>query len=155
MELGFRFVMYVFVGLSCEAIFSVCGIEFAMGNKIEHRVPRNYLEGFVSLYMIPVHGFGILFCYEYIYFSIQHWHIVFRYILWAFSFAFTESLVGFIYDKIFGFYPWDYYEKSKYKIFKRGYCLWTLLPCWGIYGLFLEIIVQVLVYSSPFIHEIF
>ncbi|MEK6624004.1 MAG: hypothetical protein AABY86_03490, partial [Bdellovibrionota bacterium] len=57
-ELAFRFIMYVFCGFSMEIIFAVKGIELCVGVPIPRRVPGKYLEGFVSLYMIPIHGFG-------------------------------------------------------------------------------------------------
>jgi len=140
----FRFVIYVAVGLSLEVIFSVLGIEFALGTKINRRVPAKYLEGFVSLYMIPVHGLGVLFLFEPLYFAIMGWNIVLRYLIWACSFVFAEAIAGLILDRILGFYPWDYYALSKYKVAKRGYSLWSLLPFWGIYGLFLEVLVRIL-----------
>ena len=57
----FEFVAYVFFGLSLEIIFSVTGIEHTLGYKLKKQTPHRYLEGFVSLYMIPIHGFGVLF----------------------------------------------------------------------------------------------
>ena len=149
MGLVFRFLMYVFIGLSLEVIFSVTGLDLAMGKKVERRKPKKYLEGFVSLFMIPVHGFGVLFLYENMYFAVRDFHLIFRYLLWAVSFAAAEAAAGFIYDKLTGFYPWDYYETSGYKIFRRGYTLWTLMPLWGLYGLALEVFVRIFVYISP------
>lgn len=137
-----RFVLYCTLGLSCEIISSVVIIEFAMGIKIKRRVPNKYLEGFVSLYMIPIHGLGVLFAFEPLYFYLAALHWALRYAVWGLLFVFTESLIGFLMDKILGFYPWDYYANSKFKIFKRGYSLWTLLPLWGAYGLLLEIFVR-------------
>ena len=66
----FRFVIYTVTGLSLELIFSVLGIELALGIKIDRRCPKKYLEGFVSLYMIPVHGLGVLLLFEPMYFAI-------------------------------------------------------------------------------------
>ena len=146
--------MYTVIGLSLEIIFSVTGIEFAVGAKIKRRVPKKYLEGFVSLFMIPIHGLGVLFCFEPVYFLIANLHWVFRYCIWAVSFVAVEALAGFVLDKLLGFYPWDYYELSKYKVAKRGYSLWSLLPLWGLYGLALEVFVKIFVYVSPLISGI-
>jgi len=151
LEYSFRFFIYAVVGLSLEIVFSVLGIEFALGTKISRRVPKKYLEGFVSLFMIPIHGLGVLFIFEPIYFAISGWSIILRFLIWACSFVFAEAAGGFIIDKIFGFYPWDYYALSKYRVAKRGYSLWSLLPFWGIYGLFLEILVRILTGVSPYI----
>ena len=60
----FRFVAYTFFGLCLEMLFAVTGIERALGCPVHRRVPKKYLEGFVSLYMIPLHGLGILFGLE-------------------------------------------------------------------------------------------
>ena len=145
----FRFMMYAATGLSLEVIFSVLGIEWAVGGKLNRRVSRKYLEGFVSLYMIPVHGFGVLLLFEPVYFAIAAWPVLLRYAVWACSFVFAEAAAGFLLDKLLGFYPWDYYAQSKYRIAKRGYSLWTLLPLWGLYGLLLEVLVRILVGVSP------
>ena len=155
MGLVFRFLMYVFIGLSLEMIFSVTGLDLALGKEVDRRRPKKYLEGFVSIYMIPVHGFGVLLLYESIYFAVRDFHIIFRYLLWAVSFAAAEASAGFLYDRLLGFYPWDYYEISRFKIFRRGYTLWTLMPLWGLYGLALEILVQIFVYISPLLDSIF
>lgn len=150
-ECFFRFFIYVVIGLSLEMIFSVLGIEFALGTEVKRRVPKKYLEGFVSLYMIPIHGLGVLFLFEPVYLAISGWHIILRYLIWGCSFVLAEAISGFVLDKICGFYPWDYYESSKYKVAKRGYSTWSLLPLWGIYGLFLEVVVRILVGVSPYI----
>ena len=63
--------------------------------------------------------------------------------------GFTEALMGFLMDKVLGFYPWDYYADSRFKIFRRGYSLWTLIPLWGMYGLLLEVFVRVLTAYPP------
>ncbi len=150
----FRFGMYAAIGLSLEVIFSVIGIEFVLGTKIKHRVPKSYLEGFVSIYMIPIHGLGILLFFEPVYFAISQWHWLLRYCIWSFSFVAAEAAAGFALDKTVGFYPWDYYQASKFKIFKKGYSLWTLLPFWGLYGLLLENLVRILVFVSPYLKTI-
>ncbi len=134
----FEFIAYVFFGLSMEVIFSVTGIEACLGKKLKKQTPHKYLEGFVSMYMIPVHGFGVLFGFKSLFFLIESWHISLRYMIWCLAFTTVEIIVAFIYQKTIGFYPWDYYKKSKFKIFKEGYSLWTLFPCWGIAGLILE-----------------
>ena len=121
-----------------EIIFSVTGIELALGKKLKKQTPHKYLEGFVSLYMIPIHGFGITFLYVPMMLEIQEMNIIIRYLIWSISFTFCEIVGGVIYERVLGFYPWDYYKNSKHKIFKNGYSLWTLVPLWGIAGLILE-----------------
>ncbi len=144
MDAWFRFIVYSALGLSCEIISSVFLIEFALGAKVHRRVPGKYLEGFVSLYMIPIHGFGVLFAFEPMVFLIAGLHWALRWAIWGILFVFTEALMGFLMDKVLGFYPWDYYADSRFKIFRRGYSLWTLIPLWGIYGLLLEVFVRML-----------
>ena len=151
----FRFIVYVAMGFTLEIWFSVTGIERALGYKLEHKYPRKYLEGWVSLWMIPIHGFGMLFGFEAVQALIGEWHVVFRYLFYAFSISATEALCGFIYDKIKGFYCWDYYKDSKYKVFKRGYTLWTLVPLWGIAGLIMEFYSKLLVKLTPHALEFF
>lgn len=146
----FRFCMYVALGFTLEIIFSVTGIEKALGHTIpKKRSPKKYLEGFVSLYMIPIHGFGMLFGFEAVALAIGDYNIFIRYLAFCLLFSGTEAVTGFIYDKLTGFYCWDYYADSKYRVFKRGYTLWTLIPLWGIAGLILEIYSGLLIHISP------
>lgn len=148
-EYIFRFVLYVALGFTLEIIFSVTGIERALGFKLHPREPKKYLEGFVSLYMIPIHGFGMLFAFEYVAEYIASFHILVRYLIYCIMISGTEVVTGFIYDRLLGFYCWDYYAKSKYKVFKRGYTLWTLIPQWGLAGLIFEFYSKLLIAISP------
>lgn len=151
----FRFVVYVAFGFTLEIVFSVTGIERALGHKLEHKYPRKYLEGFVSLWMIPIHGFGMLFGFEFFSNLISEFHFIVRYLFYAVAITGTEALTGFIYDKIKGFYCWDYYKDSKYKVFERGYTLWTLIPLWGIAGMIMEVYSKLLVKLTPHVIEFF
>lgn len=146
---GFRLFMYMLTGLTLEMIFSVTGIERSAGTQLDRRVPRTYLEGFVSLYMIPLHGFGMLFGFEWAREFTRDWFILWRYLFWCVGISGMEALWGFALDKTLGFYPWDYYAKSKYRVFRRGYTLWTLVPQWGLAGLFFELYVDMLHWLSP------
>lgn len=149
-ELFFRFCMYVALGFTLEIIFAVTGIEKALGFTLSNkRVPKKYLEGFVSLYMIPIHGFGMLFGFEPIARAIGDFNIFVRYLAFCVLISATEAFTGFIYDKLTGFYSWDYYADSKYRVFKRGYTLWTLVPLWGIAGLVMEVYSGLLIHVSP------
>lgn len=154
-EFSFRFIAYVVLGFSLEVIFSVVGIEFALGTKLKRRVPKKYLEGHVSLYMIPIHGLGMLFGFELLRSSVIELNIFLKYLIYAVGITATEAITGFLYDKSLGHYCWDYYETSPYKVFKRGYTLWTLLPLWGIAGLIMEIYVGLLIYLSPSVVKYF
>ena len=145
----FRFVMYAMAGMVLEAINAVHGIDISLGYRVKRRVPRRYLEGFVSLYMIPLHGFGMLYGFEAVRDLTAHWNIGFRYLLWCGSFTFLEVAWGWFLDKTVGFYPWDYYAKSKYRMFRRGYTLWTLVPQWGVAGLILEFYSDLMRHISP------
>ncbi|MBI2520618.1 MAG: hypothetical protein HYV97_09375 [Bdellovibrio sp.] len=151
----FRFTMYVFCGFSMEIIFAVKGIELCVGVPIPRRVPGKYLEGFVSLYMIPIHGFGMLFGFEALHFLIQNWAWPFRYLIWAVTITSAEALGGYIYLKLTGFYSWDYYRLSPYKIFRSGLTLWPLLPLWGVVGLGLEVYSTLLRHLSPHVSQFF
>lgn len=134
----FQIVAFIFFGFTMEIIFSVTGIEIALGKKLKKQTPHKYLEGFVSLYMLPIHGLGIPFLFIPTYLQIQDFNIFIRYFVWCISFTTCEIIGGFIYHKLIGFYPWDYYKESRFKIFKDGYSLWTLFPLWGFAGLVLE-----------------
>jgi len=152
---AFRFVMYAIMGMVLETINAVNGIDHSLGYPVHRRVPRRYLEGFVSLYMIPLHGFGMLYAFEWGRALTAHWFIGFRYLFWCITISFMEVAWGWILDKSIGFYPWDYYAQSKYKVFKRGYTLWTLVPQWGLAGLFLEVYSDLLRYLSPHVVAFF
>ena len=146
---GFRFVMYVFFGLTLETVFAVDGIERALGCSVPRRAPKKYLEGFVSLYMIPLHGLGVLFLVEPTHDLIRAWPWALRLLFWAVMISLSESAWGWILDKVLGFYTWDYYALSRYKVFKRGYTLWTLVPLWGIAGMVLEAYSDLMLYLTP------
>ena len=147
----FKFIAFVFFGLSLEVIFSVTGIELALGKKLKKQTPHKYLEGFVSLYMIPIHGFGMTLGFVPMYHYIQDVNIFIRYIIWSLAFTLCEIIGGVIYTKVLGFYPWDYYKESRFKIFSNGYSLWTLIPLWGIAGLILERYTDLILKLSKFI----
>lgn len=145
----FRFFFYVCVGLTLEIIYSVTSIDLACGFSLPRRLPKKYLEGFVSLYMIPIHGFGMLFLFEPAYQLIKNWPFWGRYFFYALTITLMEAISGWIYLKILGLYSWDYYKDSKYKIFKDGLTLWTLLPQWGIAGFLMEFNCRLLNHLTP------
>ncbi len=145
----FRFVFYVLFGFFLEVTYAVIGIERSCGAPLQRRVPKKYLEGFVSLYMLPIHGFGMLFGFEAIHPQIVHWPIWVRFIVWAVIITGGEALAGFVYLKTLGFYSWDYYRDSRFKIFKEGLTLWTLLPQWGLAGLVFEQFSSLLLALTP------
>lgn len=147
----FQIIAFIFFGFTMEIIFSVTGIELALGKKLKKQTPHKYLEGFVSLYMIPIHGLGVTFLYIPMFDLIHELPIFVRYIIWALSFTGCEIIGGFIYHKLIGFYPWDYYKESKFKIFPAGYSLWTLVPLWGIAGLVLEQYTTLIIHLSKFL----
>ena len=146
---AFRFVMYTFFGMTLETVFAVDGIERALGGPVKRRVPRRYLEGFVSLYMIPLHGLGVLFLFEAIAAGVGDWPWPGRFVVYALGITAAEAAWGFALDKVVGMYPWDYYADSRFKVFCRGYTLWTLVPLWGFAGLLLERYCALMVYLSP------
>lgn len=145
----FRFLAYTAFGLVLETVFAVDGIERCAGVKIRRRVPKKYLEGFVSLYMIPLHGFGVLFLFEPLHDAIREWVWPARYVIYCIGITAAEVLWGFLLDRLLGFYPWDYYADSPYRMFKRGYTMWTLVPLWGIAGLVLEVYSDLMIALSP------
>ena len=149
LEFLFRSFGYVMFGFFLEIFYAVTGIEKSVGAKIPRRVPRKYLEGFVSLYMIPIHGLGMYFGFEPLFGLIADWNIVLRFLVWAVTITAAEAIGGYIYQKILGFYSWDYYRLSPYKVFKDGYTLWTLLPQWGLAGLIMEKYSLLLQYLTP------
>lgn len=149
----FRVCAYSAFGLIMELLFSVAGIEVLMGCKIPNkRMSKRFLEGFVSLWMIPLYcyiGFAIM---EYIP-RPTHMPVVLRYCVWAWLLAGCEAFYGWMLDDIFHDYPWSYYSLSKYTMFKRGYTLWTLLPMWGFVGLLAEKYVALVLYLSPYVEK--
>jgi len=145
----FRFVGYVLFGLVLETIFAMGGIDRALGCQVPRRVPKKYLEGFVSAYMIPLHGLGVLFCLEPMQVFVGPWPWPLRYGFYCVTISASEVAWGWLLDKTLGFYPWDYYALSRWKIFSRGYSLWTLVPLWGLIGLLLERYSRLLRYLSP------
>lgn len=150
-ELAFRLVLYVLAGLTMELLFSVHGIELCLGLKdpLRRRVPRRYLEGFVSVYMIPLHGFAMLLLFEPIFAAIHHLHWSLRFATWALLITAMEAAWGWALHRAVGFYPWDYYRESRFRVFRHGYTLWTLVPLWGVAGLILERYSALLQHLAP------
>lgn len=151
----FRFVMYTMFGLSMETVFSIYPIELILGTKVKRRVPFKYLEGFVSAYMIPLHGLGLLFLFEPGSAAISSLHPLVRYGIYAVGITTMEVAWGWLCDKALGFYSWDYYATSRFRIFKRGYSLWTLVPCWGVVGMLLEVYSGLIVSLTPYVVSFF
>lgn len=145
----FKAVFYVFFGCTMEVTFSVFGIERVMQAEVPKRVPNKYKEGFISLYMFPLYALILPLGFEPSYALISEWHWVFRFIFWAVMITGFEAIYGWIELKVLGFYTWDYYKLSRFKVFDQGLTLWTLLPCWGIAGLMLEQYTQLLQKFSP------
>lgn len=134
----FKSVFYVFFGCTMEVVFSVMGIEKVMAREIPRRVPPKYREGFISLYMFPLYALALPLGFENTFEVIQGWFFGFRFLFWAISITAFEALYGLFEMKVLGFYTWDYYKLSRFKIFDEGYTLWTLIPCWGFAGMLLE-----------------
>ena len=151
----FRFMMYMLFGLTMETLTAIHGIDAFLGFKVHRRVPKKYLEGFVSAYMIPLHGFGILFLFEAALPYVSDLHIVLRYLLYAGLISFMEVAWGYFLDKTLGFYPWDYYAESKYRTSSRAATLCTLVPAWGVAGLVLEVYVGLMQHLAPYVSEYF
>lgn len=146
---AFRFVAYMAFGLCMEMLVAIDGIERLVGVRIPRRVPRHYLEGFVSAYMIPLHGLGILFLFEPGSALVAPLPFFARFVVYAVGITACEIGWGFLLDKTLGFFPWDYYALSKWRIGKRGYSLWTLVPMWGLAGLLLERYTSLMLHLSP------
>jgi hypothetical protein len=146
----YKAFFYILFGCTMEVVFSVIGIERLVGKKINRRVSKNYLEGFISLYMFPVYAIGLPFFFEPIFNLIKDWNIFSRYLFWSVSITTVEAFLGFISHKLLKFYPWDYYKLSNYKIFKEGYTLWNLIPFWGMAGLAIEFYSSYLNYSIKY-----
>ncbi len=151
----FRIVAYVMFGFSMEVIFAVTGIDRMLGYRLERRVPRKYLEGWVSLWMAPLHGLGVFFVVEPVFDVIALWPWPARYLVWCAVFSLAEVAYGWLCDKVLGFHTWDYYAKSRFRIHKRGYSLWTLVPAWGIAGLLIEVYSGLLRHLSPHVSAFF
>ncbi|MBM4396774.1 MAG: hypothetical protein FJ087_13920 [Deltaproteobacteria bacterium] len=151
----FRFTMYVLFGLTLETVFAVCGIERALGCEVRRRVPKRYLEGFASLYMIPLHGLGVLFGFEAAHDAIRDLAWPLRLLVYAAGITAAEAAWGFVLDKTIGLYPWDYYADSRFKVFRRGYTLWTLVPGWGLAGMALETYSDLMRHLSPHVVAFF
>ena len=151
----FRFVFYTAFGLVMETLCAVDAIERLLGCEVPRRVPRKYLEGFVSVYMVPLHGLGVLLVLEPMILLVAPLHWALRYVIYALVITASEVAWGWILDKVLGFYPWDYYAKSRFRMFKRGYTLWTLLPMWGLAGMMLEVYSGLLLHLSPHVAGFF
>jgi hypothetical protein len=154
-QLTFRFLAYVLFGLTLEVVFAVLSLERMVGAPIPRRVPKRYLEGWVSLYMIPLHGLGVLFGIEALHDLIRAWRWPARYLVWCVAFTGAEWVYGWLQDKLLGFYTWDYYALSRWRMGARGYSLWTLVPCWGLAGLVIEVYSDLMRYLSPHVSAYF
>ena len=148
-EMLFRFFIYISVGLVMEIKF-VAATKL-MDGKITDEDKK--LMGTVSMWMVPVYGFLILFVFEAVFNVIYSWPWWARYIVWSFSITGFEVLSGFIYDRILGFCPWNY-RKSPFAIC-GNYTKSYLVPLWGLAGLALEKLVELLIFISPCASEFY
>lgn len=138
-EYAIRILIYCSLCFFLEVNFTGSGfVDLVHGIKVKTRVGRRYREGYISLYMIAVYALSLPFIFEPIHTLIDHWFILFRFLTWAVLITSIEWISGFLFDKILKFYPWDYYADSKFKVGKRGYTAWTLIPLWGVAGMGLE-----------------
>lgn len=141
-----RFLAYAGMGVVLEVFF------VALSKLIDGKIRGRdiYLEGHTYLWMIPIYGILLLFIFEPVHAFIMNWNIIVKWFIWAMTFTFFEAASGFGYDKLLGFCPWDY-SQSKWKMFKKGYTKWSLVPLWGMAGLFIEGYSYALVHSSDLI----
>lgn len=93
------------------------------------------LRGDVSLLMVPIYGFGLVFLFEPVFYLVQNWEVWQRFVLWMISFTSIEVITGFLYVKLTKHCPWDYREMSDVLF---SFTRYGLLPWWGFAGLCLE-----------------
>jgi uncharacterized membrane protein len=129
----YKFLSYVSFGFLLEITFTA--ISKLTDGKITDE--DKDLKGTISLWMIPVYGFLIWLLFEPLYSLVHNLPFYIRYGIWAITISGFEALSGFLYDKYLNIQPWDY-SNDKFKVFKRGYTTWVLVPCWGFIGLILE-----------------
>jgi len=149
LQVAFRILAYVLFGFALEVTFAAHGIEVVMAARIPRRVPRKYLEGFVSLYMAPLHGLGLLLFVEPVHDLIRAWPWPSRFAIWAAGFTLAELGWGWIQHHLLGFFTWDYYGLSRFRIGRQGYSLWTLVPLWGLTGMIVEVYTDLVRFLAP------
>jgi len=150
---AFRSLMYTLFGLAGEVLGAVYPIELFLGRKVRRRVPFKYLEGFVSLWMVPLYALGIPFLFEPVRDLIAEWHVGLRFLVYAGLITGMEWLWGLCLARTLGFFTWDYYAESRYSMGRSGYSLWTLIPYWGLAGLVLEAWSDLVRHLVPFVVE--
>jgi len=146
----FKFYAYVFFGLIMEVKFT------AISNIIDGKITEEdkKMKGYVPLWMIPVYGLLLTFVFEPVYFYlIYDLNFILRYIIWCITISGFEALSGFLYDKYMNLRPWDY--RGTYGSILNGYTKWTLIPLWGIAGLFIEQYVKLINFLTPSAIEYF
>ena len=108
------FAIYSFMGWIIEAVY----------RSISQRQFIN--AGFLYGPFIPIYGFGAAFIIS-LEFSIHHWPLPIKLIVYGIVLTMTEYFTGFIFEKVFKLNLWDYSD-SRFNIHGRVCLLFSL--CW-------------------------
>ena len=144
----FRAIIYTLWGLVLEVIATAVGNIFTKGWNKDTKL----LNGDVSLWMAPIYGFFIFFCFEPIHTTILFLPAYIRFAIWAFCFMAIEFIVGLAYDKLFHIRPWNY-DKDAGNI--CGYTKFSLFAFWGWGALWVESLSRFLIYLTPTVIKYF
>ena len=144
----FRATIYVLWGLVLEVIATAVSNVFQKGWNKDTKL----FIGDVSLWMAPVYGCFIFFCFEPIYTVINFLPAYIRFAIWAFCFMAVEFFVGLTYDKLFRIRPWNY-DKDEGNI--CGYTKFSLFAFWGWGALWVESLSRFLINLTPTVIKYF
>jgi len=128
----FKFTAYAFFGLIMEVKFTA--LSLVTDGQITEEDKK--LKGYVPLWMIPVYGLLLTFIFTPVYFLIQDWSFIYRYLIWCVTISGFEALSGFLYYKWLHVRVWDYSQDKGHIL--KGFTKLPLVPVWGAVGLLLE-----------------
>ena len=144
----FRVSIYILFGLGLEVFATAISKVFIKGWNKDTKL----LNGDVSVWMAPIYGLAIFFCFEPLHKIISFLPVYIRFTIWGFCFMGFEFLTGLVYDKVFGIRPWNY-DNDDGNI--CGYTKWGLFCYWAFASFWLESLTVFLIYITPFVYKYF
>jgi uncharacterized membrane protein len=136
METWMRAMIYMMMGVSGEVIFTA--IKYNIVLKHDWK-----LQGFTQLWTMPLYAFGGICILEPLSYSIQNFHFLARFGIYAMLIYTIEYLAAFFIYKATKQRPWDY---SKHMWNLHGRITLYHFPFWGTIGIVFEAVYKYLIH---------
>ncbi len=132
-----RFFIYGMLGWCAEIVWT------ALPKK---RPIDRTLSGHTQLWVFPLYG-SLAFLYEPLHDFLRAYPLIIRGAAYAVGFMVVELIAGFVIAKLVGKVPWDYTDKTRWRV--GAYMRYDYAPLWFLAGLALEPVHDFLVQVTP------